>query len=137
MGRNDERTGKERVASFAVKEVECDVVAIDERLGAARDVTLIKCDIEGADLFAMRGARKLIERDRPTVIIEITPWYLEGFGLTVADVTGFFEELGYSCYRYEAHKLVKAPVDTIVEDNWVFIHPNRRDRFASLLPAVA
>lgn len=135
MGRNDDRAGKERVAQFATKVVECDVVALDERIGDVQDLALIKCDIEGADLFAMRGSRKLLEKHHPTVIIEITPWYLEGFGITVSDVTSFFDGLGYRCYRYVGGKLIAATADVIEEDNWVFIHPSRRDRFAQLLPA--
>jgi FkbM family methyltransferase len=135
MGRNDERPGKEKHANFRTRQVECDVVALDEYLGDVRDVALIKCDIEGADLYAMRGARKTLERDRPTIIIEITPWYLQGFGLQVSDVTDFFFELGYECYRYENRRLYPTRPEDIVEDNWVFIHPSRRDRFATILPA--
>lgn len=134
MGRKDDRPGKEKYVHYNTKEVACDVVTIDEQLGALEKVALIKSDIEGADLFALRGARKIIEANKPTVIIEITPWYLEGFGLKVADVTGFFDALGYSCYRYETRKLYPAAAKDIVEDNWVFIHPHRRNRFASMLP---
>lgn len=149
MGRNDDRAGKGEHANYATKEVECEVVALDEFLAGAKDVALVKCDIEGADLFAMRGAKKLLERHHPTVIIEITPWYLEGFGISVKDVTGFFESLGYECYRYDngspvgsykkhdthpsRRRLVATKAEEIYEDNWVFIHPERKDRFAALL----
>jgi hypothetical protein len=135
MGRNDERPGKERVAQFQTRTVECEVVSIDDYLRDVQDVSLVKCDIEGADLFAMRGARKLLERHRPTVIIEITPWYLEGFGQKVTDVTEFFDALGYRCYRYVDAQLRPATADIIEEDNWVFIHPSRAARFAQMLPA--
>jgi FkbM family methyltransferase len=134
MGRNDDRPGKETYANFETRQVECEVVSIDEYLPTARDIALVKCDIEGADLFAMRGAKKTLERDRPTVIIEITPWYLAGFGLSVADVTGFFTDLGYRCYSYANGKLRAARTEDIVEDNWIFIHPSRADRFAKILP---
>jgi FkbM family methyltransferase len=133
MGRNDERHGKDRMANYATKVVECEVVTLDERLAGVKNVSVIKCDIEGADLFAMRGARKLLEEQHPTVIIEITPWYLEGFGLEVSDVTTFFDELGYRCYRYVQGKLWPASAETIEEDNWVFVHPSRNDRYAALI----
>lgn len=136
MGRNDERPGKEKRANFATKQVECEVVAIDEYLPAcasARDVALVKCDIEGADLFAMRGMRKILDANKPTVIMEISPWYLEGFRLTVADITSFFGELGYDCYRYADRRLTRVATSEIDEDNWVFIHPDRRSRFKALL----
>lgn len=137
MGRNDERPGKEKRANFATKQVECEVVAIDECLPDVRDVALVKCDIEGADLFAMRGMRKILETHKPTVIIEITPWYLEGFDLTVEDITSFFGSLGYECYRYADKKLCPVVAADIVEDNWIFLHPLRRERFQALLPSQA
>jgi FkbM family methyltransferase len=133
MGRNDERPGKDKRANFATKQVECEVVAIDEYLPNARDVALVKCDIEGADLFAMRGMRSILDKDKPTVIIEINPWYLDGFRLTVEDITSFFGDLGYECYRYAEHRLQRVTSKDIVEDNWIFLHPSRRDRFRTLL----
>ena len=151
MGRNDDRPGKEKHAKYETREVVCDVVTLDEVLRDAHDVALLKCDIEGADLFAMRGARATLEKHHPTIIIEITPWYLEGFGIQVSDVTRFFDELGYRCYRYDngspvgsykkhasetaQRKLIPTRAEDIYEDNWIFIHPSRVARFAGLLPA--
>jgi FkbM family methyltransferase len=123
MGRNDDRAG-DAGKYHATKKVECDVVALDEFLPAGRDGALIKCDIDGADLFAMRGARR---------IIEITPWLREGFGLAAADLTSFTAERGYDLYRYEGGALHRANARDIVEDNWVFLHPSRRDRFAKMI----
>jgi FkbM family methyltransferase len=135
MGRNDERSGKEKHTSFTTKSVEAEVIALDEFLvgAGAGDITMIKCDIEGADLFAMRGARRTLEEYHPSIIIEITPWFLEGFGLKVVDVTTFFTELGYRLYRYEGGLLHPAASEDVVEDNWIFIHPSRNDRFRHLL----
>jgi len=137
MGRNDDRPGKENKANWDTKQVECEVVAIDEYLPDVQNVALVKCDIEGADLFAMRGMRKILEKHHPAIIIEITPWYLEGFGLKVEDLTGFFGDLGYQCYRYADRRLTPVSADAIVEDNWIFLHPSHHDRFRDLLPAQA
>lgn len=133
MGRNDDRPGNERPVKGTTRKIECEVVALDEVLPDVKDVALVKCDIEGADLFAMRGMRKILAREHPTVIIEINPWYLEGFGLKVQDMTSFFEELGYACYRYADRRLTRVSAEEIVEDNWVFLHPSRRHRFAAML----
>lgn len=133
MGRNDERPGKAARINYETKTIDCDVVNLDTWLEGKTNVTLLKCDIEGADLFAMRGATKLLSTEHPTVIIEIAPWYLEGFGLTVRDITTFFDGLGYQCYRYVDGKLHPATAETIEEDNWVFLHPSRRSRYAKIL----
>lgn len=134
QGRNDARPGREEHAAFPkTKDVECDVVTIDEYVAGAERITLLKCDIEGADLYAMRGAKKTLEKHKPVVIIEITPWFLEGFGLEVTDVTSFFEGLGYRCYKYtDGGSLVPTPPEAIVEDNWVFVHPENDARVKAL-----
>ncbi len=136
MGRNDARPGKERHARFdRTKVIKAKVVTIDETLAGIGPLQLLKCDIEGADLFAMRGAARTLERHKPVVVIEITPWFLEGFGLKVADVTGFFEGLGYRCYHYDDDgRLTPTGSDSIVEDNWVFVHPDNQARFGDALP---
>ncbi len=137
IGRNDDRPGRQVHAAFEhTKTVECDVVALDEYLPNVERLSLLKCDIEGADLYAMRGARKTLEKHKPVIIIEITPWFLEGFGLGVPDIYGFFTDLGYRCFKYDdGGRLIPTSVDQIVEDNWVFVHPENQSRVASILPA--
>ncbi len=92
-------------ASRKTKTIQCEVIALDDYLGPLENVSFVKCDIEGADLFALRGARKIIERNRPVIVCEINPWFLEGFGLRVEDFVAFFDELGFKMYRYERGRL--------------------------------
>jgi FkbM family methyltransferase len=134
-GRNDARDGRDKHAPFPkTKEIACDVVTIDDFLPNLERLSFLKCDVEGADLFAMRGAKKTLEKHKPVVVVEITPWFLEGFGLTVGDVVGFFEGLGYRCYRYDdGGRLVPTATEAIVEDNWVFVHPENTSRVRSLI----
>jgi FkbM family methyltransferase len=134
-GRDDSRAGREKHAPFPnTKDIECEVVTIDDFLPNIERLSLVKCDVEGADLYAMRGAKKTLEKHKPIVIVEITPWFLEGFGLTVADVVAFFEGLGYHCYKYDdGGRLVPTTAEAIVEDNWVFVHPDNASRVRSLI----
>jgi FkbM family methyltransferase len=135
MGRNDERSGKEKHFRFnRTTSARCRVVTIDEQLDEIDGLQLIKCDIEGADLFAMRGARRTLDRHKPLVVFEINPWFLEGFGLKVTDVTGFFGGLGYDCFHYDDEGLLRpTSAERIYEDNWVFVHPENASRVASIM----
>jgi len=139
IGRNDDRPGRQVHAAFEkTRNIECEVVSLDEFLPDLERVSLLKCDIEGADLYAMRGARRTLEKHKPVVIIEITPWFLEGFGLSVADIYGFFADLGYRCYRYDdGGRLIPSTAEEIVEDNWVFVHPENTKRLLGILPGTA
>jgi FkbM family methyltransferase len=136
--RNNERPGKKQHARFdRAKQIDCDVVVLDEVLPNVKNVSLIKCDIEGADYFALKGARRIIEENHPTIICEINPWFLEGLGLKVEDLVSFFTDRGYRLYRYVNRRLLPTAVADVEEDNWVFVHPQRADRLASILPGVA
>jgi hypothetical protein len=134
--RNDDRPGSEtQVRWDRTTPIDCEVVALDDYLPPLRNLSLIKCDIEGAELLAFRGAVRSIEAHRPSVICEINPWFLDGFGLRLDDLVAFFIDRGYSLYRYtDAKKLVTVEsAAEIVEDNYVFIHPRRLAPFAALV----
>jgi FkbM family methyltransferase len=134
--RNDEREGAEgQVRWSRTVPVRCELVTLDEYLPPLENLSLIKCDIEGAELLAFRGAARTIETHKPSVICEINPWFLDGFGLRLDDLIAFFVDRGYRLYHYTRHKKL-APVTSlvsIVEDNYVFVHP---DRLGPFLPLV-
>jgi FkbM family methyltransferase len=137
-GRNDERAGKEgQVRWQGTQDVVCQVVALDDYLPPVEELSLIKCDIEGAELFAFRGAAQLIKKHRPSIICEINPWFLEGFGLELDDLTRFFLDQDYNLYHYRVNnchrQLRPVRLEDIIEDNYVFIHPSRLKRFDGLL----
>jgi FkbM family methyltransferase len=135
-GRNNAREGRERHFRLEkTREVECEVVRVDDEVPAGAPVTLIKCDIEGAELLALRGARATIERHLPSVICEINPWFLEGFGITLAELLAFFTERDYRLFWYDDvnRKLRPRSAAEVVEDNYLFVHPSRMNRFRALL----
>ena len=136
--RNNEREGKKVHFQYdKTREVLCEVVALDDFLASVASVSFIKCDIEGAELLAFRGAEELIRRCHPTVLCEINPWFLEGYGIPLAELCGFFSSKGYETFRYVAEgerKILKAVTEReIVEDNYFFVHPDRKERLAPFL----
>jgi FkbM family methyltransferase len=60
-------------------------------------VGFLKMDVEGAEGRAVRGATRIIERDRPIVTTELKEEMLRRVsGSSVADYLGYFERLGYA-----------------------------------------
>lgn len=55
---------------------------------------LVYLDIEGYELYALKGAVETLQRCRPVVAVEINK-NLKFVGLTPEDVTGFLESQGY------------------------------------------
>lgn len=123
---------KSQVRWEKTTQVHCPVIVLDDELKDLKSLSFIKIDIEGAEVFAFRGAKKLIIQFHPTILIEINPWFLDGFQLTMDDLTGPFRALGYKIYRYDPtrNKLDHvADESTITECNYLFIHPDYEDRF--------
>lgn len=70
-------------------------------------VGVVKIDVEGHELAALRGARGLLVRDRPVVIVESEERHRAG---SVEEVRQFLEELGY-----EGHYLHRGAVRPIAD----------------------
>jgi FkbM family methyltransferase len=66
-----------------------------ESLGIHR-VDFVKMDVEGAELNILLGMRELLERDRPSLIIEIHPRGLERFGHSESEMRAYVESSGYA-----------------------------------------
>lgn len=135
--RDDDHSGKEaQVRWQRTTTIDAEVVALDDCLPQLAEVSLIKCDIEGGELHAFRGAAELIALNHPTVICEINPWFLDGLGIRLAELTGFFAAKGYSLYSYDdaRRRLDRVTdLDQVVEDNYVFLHPDKRSRLSGFL----
>jgi len=65
-----------------------------ETLGLDR-VQLMKVDVEGAEVAVLRGARDLLARDRPALLLEVVEAALQGQGSSRAELARLLEGLGY------------------------------------------
>lgn len=79
------------VTSVEVRAVRLDHYCVER--GWTIDV--IKIDVEGAELRVLRGARALLERDRPRVFCEIHPKQMANVGDSVAELETFVRSVGY------------------------------------------
>src|SRR5262245_40324040 len=106
------------------------VVALDDfcRDHGIGRVDFIRMDIEGAELRALQGARGLIERDRPHVLVEIHPAMLQSrFGGTGQAVIDLFLRQGYRMFALDGHRVEERTglVEGVPWKDYFFIHPTR------------
>lgn len=73
------------------------VVTLDDyvRQNGIDRVDLLKLDIEGAELLALRGATDLLGRLRPVLMIELADVNTAGFGYRAAEVVELLTGFGY------------------------------------------
>jgi FkbM family methyltransferase len=76
-----------------------EVTTLDAALEGTPPVGLVKCDVEGHELAALRGGERMLRRDRPVVLVEAEQRHQrEG---SVTDLFDWLVGLGYegSCLR--------------------------------------
>ncbi len=80
--------------------IEAPVVTLDQHLAQhpALRAGLIKVDIESAELWALRGARRVLEHHQPFVLYEEYAPTFEAFDYTAADLRAYLRGLGYALY---------------------------------------
>ena len=81
-----------RVAS--VKQVEVETTTVDEtwRALGSPAVSIIKCDVEGADLDVLNGARDCLRAERPVILLEWNAENLAAYGCPSASLLSFARE---------------------------------------------
>lgn len=68
-------------------------------------VDVIKCDIEGGEFPAMRGAARILRRDHPDLVLEIDRRYTPRFGYEPQELFDFLSALGYQWQWFAGEKL--------------------------------
>jgi FkbM family methyltransferase len=74
-------------------DIAVDIVPLDDFLDEAP--TIVKLDVEGAEVAALRGAQRLLRAQRPHLFIEVHTSLLGRFGHTVADLIEAIPTDGY------------------------------------------
>lgn len=101
-----------------------DLKVFDDLFFAKMDkLDFVKIDIEGAELFALQGMKKSLEKFKPLVLIEINEDTFNAAGYTTQDVVTFFDSLDYKFYKIIRGKLSPTPLTEFNEwGNYIAKH---------------
>lgn len=106
--------------------VECQLRRLDDVVAekSIDSMDFIKCDVEGNELFALRGGLQSIEKFKPVIFCEMLRKWSARFGYHPNDIINMLKELGYSCYKIAREGLseILAVMDDTVETNFFFLH---------------
>ena len=109
-----------------------EVVSLDGLMAKEKlsRVDFIRCDVEGAEMRFIEGGRKTIERDLPSLLIEIHPFSLQrNFGSSGEAVRDYFTNLGYRMWQLNddnSHMFESTQIDPKRRwKDYFLIHPKR------------
>jgi len=118
------------------KTIQAKVTTLDKfcEINQIADVDLIKMDVEGAEFFALQGAKEVLIKFKPILFIEILRKWSRQFGIDPNQTIHWLHELGYKCWVVEQGHLIS--FDKMTEEtlstNFFFIHPDGKINRCSL-----
>lgn len=106
--------------------IKVDAVSLDKYTIGRKKPDLIKIDVEGAEIFVLRGMRKLLERqpdDVPTLIFEFNPANFSRYAYEDSALLGYLKDLGFSVFTIYQDRVVpvksEGNLKNIIENNLV------------------
>ena len=94
------------------------VRSLDELIPAVRPIRLLKIDVEGYELFVLRGARRLLEITE-CVYFESWKRHYDEFGYRLADIRSLLVGCGFKLFRAPSLEPLPEEYDSRVCENLV------------------
>ncbi len=94
-------------------------------------VDFIKCDVEGAELFVIRGGLETLKKWKPVLFLEMLRKWSAKFGYHPNEIIELLNEIRYACYYRKNNKLVKIKkIDEKTEaTNFYFLDPDKHKKY--------
>ncbi len=119
--------------------VTCHVEKLDDFVVANKlDVDFIKCDVEGAELFAFQGAVDTLKRNTPVVFTEMLRKWAAKFDYHPNQIIELFKDLGYRCFVAHDDRLKEFFVmdEETVDTNFFFLHSKKHQALILMLSSL-
>ncbi|NJL07161.1 MAG: FkbM family methyltransferase [Methylacidiphilales bacterium] len=88
---------------------------------------LMKIDVEGAELFVLRGGERTLARHKPLIFMELLRKWAKPFGYHPNDVISLLAGMGYCCFAVDEGKLTRffEMTDLTEQTNFFFADPGK------------
>lgn len=93
-------------------------------------IDLIKCDVEGAELFVFKGGFATIKDQKPIIFVEMLRKWTAGFDYSPNVTIQLLAGIGYRCFTIKKKRLKEfAKMDErTLETNFFFLHEEKHQK---------
>ena len=94
-------------------------------------VDLIKCDVEGAELFVYEGGLKTINQYKPVIFTEMLRKWAAKFNYHPNDIINLMKSKGYNCYVNNGNdklQKIEEVTEATIQTNFFFLHPGKHNK---------
>jgi len=99
-----------RFAAQSQREVPCIDLDSFVELHGIKKVHFMKLDTEGAELLILRGAKNMLLRDHPVIVMEYNETNMKQCGINKTDVDAFLIEMGYQWKLISSEDILCTPI---------------------------
>lgn len=104
---------------------DCSIKTLDQVVEeeSLKNVDLIKCDVEGAEILALRGGAETLATHRPVVVLEMLRKWAAVYDYHPDDIIDLMKRAGYDCYSLEGEAVARVMrVDeSTLATNYLFV----------------
>ncbi len=108
---------------------------IDDFFDKKSTIDFIKCDVEGGEIFTIKGGLKIITRTLPIIFLEMLRKWSAKHNYHPNDIIAILDEIGYGCYYIKNNRLVriKKVTEKTTSTNFYFLHQRKHRSFIKKL----
>lgn len=104
--------------------IKCKIKRMDDFSKKIPKIDFIKCDVEGAEIFVIKGGIKTIKKHLPILFLEMLRKWSAKFNYHPNDIIKILSDIGYDCYFIKNGALVKIKEvnEKTTATNFYFLH---------------
>lgn len=101
----DPSTNRLRGEAIRISSIEVRVRTLDDCLfDSAYPPQVIKLDIEGAEIDALKGGLRLLQNVRPMVLLAVHPQFVGEYGYSISELVALVKDAGYISFSLEGRE---------------------------------
>ena len=75
--------------------IDVQVTTLDNELQSLPKIDFIKIDVEGYEMHVLNGAKKILDKHHPLLLVEVHPGFLKNYGKQHSGIIRFLEDKNY------------------------------------------